>query len=174
MSVERQQWHAGLRWSPSAVRAPRSALRLRASILIEPSQLLGRLVDVASKHSKLVAIGDGDLLVKLASRDLAGVFRSSLTGSINDHEMMYPRPSASRMLPTANEATISREVPYAPCVVSIAATMSASAMLTSWFVRRSRRSANGTITAIWALRASSVRPVRTRSTTCVTSAVKRS
>ena len=50
--------------------------------------------------------------------------------------------------------------------------MSASAMLTSWFVRRSRRSASGTICAICTLRASSVRPARMRSTTWVTSAVK--
>ena len=78
------------------------------------------------------------------------------------------------MLLNENAMTILCETSYACSVSSMAATMSASAMLTSWLVRRWTRSACGTLSAVCTCRASSMRPARTSSTTRVTEPTSRS
>ena len=110
--------------------------------LVELPELLGCLVDILSQHSEFVPIDHGHLSGKFAGGDLAQMcldFLDWIDQRPGDDVSEAKRQQDAAEGERNDDQTERSRMP--PRFVSIAATMSASAMLTNWFVRRSSRSA---------------------------------
>ena len=112
--------------------------------------MFGGAVEVGRGSAEVVAVGDADMLGEIALGDMA---QPGADLAERADQRPRDRPAEQQrnaMAPTAKPITTRRDARYAAPLSSMPDTTSDSALLTSWLVSRSRLSASGCASAIWA------------------------